>query len=122
MDKVSSKNVILSFLKTEDKYYYEKQAMDFTSIAPIIEPGKPLSDRELLRSLRLAIAAEEDAASLYELIADSTENKVVEGILNDIAGEEKVHVGELQKILAMLDKDEEGFLNEGKKEVEEKIK
>jgi hypothetical protein len=134
MEKINSKNVVLSFLKSatdvkslpksDVKYYYDKlskYAMDFTSISPILEPGNPLDERELVRAIRLALSAEEDAASLYELIADSTKNKEVQTILKSIANEEKVHAGELQKIIKMLDKEEEGFLAQGEKEVEEKL-
>jgi rubrerythrin len=113
---MNTRNVVLSFLKEGT----EKHAMDFSSINPMLVPENPLSDKELIRTIRLALAAEEDAVHLYDLIEDSTENKIVKDIVKDIRDEEKVHVGELQKILAMLDKNEEGFLEEGAKEVEEK--
>ena len=113
---------------SEVKDYYdklikhvEKHAMDFSSISPLLEPGNPLDERELVRAIRLALSAEEDAASLYELIADATKNSMVKDVMNDIANEEKVHKGELQKILFMLDKKEKESLEEGAKEVEEKL-
>jgi len=80
-----------------------------------------LSDRELTRAIRDAIIAEEDAIKQYEVIVDSTENESAKAILQDIANEEKVHVGELQKLLADLLPDEEGFLEEGAEEAEEEI-
>lgn len=100
--------------------HVEKHAMDFTSISPVLEPGNPLDERELVRAIRLALSAEEDAASFYELVADSTKDKIVKDIFTDIANEEKTHKGELQKLLLMLDKKEAESLEEGAKEVEEK--
>lgn len=102
--------------------YVEKDAMDFSSIAPLLEPGSPLNDRELVRAIRLAISAEEDAASLYELIADSTKDKDIKRVVQDIAGEEKVHIGEFARILMKLDENEKDFLSNGMAEAEEKLK
>jgi len=98
-----------------------KEAMDFTSIAPVKDPNKTLTDRELARALRMAIAAEHDAAHLYELIVDSTDNKDAKKLIQDIADEEKIHVGELTKLLNDLDEDNEELENKGKDEAEEKI-
>jgi len=77
-----------------------------------------MNDRELTRALRDAIIAEEGAIKQYEVIADSTDNKKAKEVVQDIANEEKVHVGELQALLSMLLKDEQGFLSDGKKEIE----
>jgi len=38
-------------------------------------------------------------------------------VLQDIANEEKVHIGELQKVLSLLDKSEIEFYKQGVKEV-----
>jgi len=96
-----------------------KEAMDFSSIAPLLKSEKKMDDREIARALRLAIAAEHDAAHLYELIADSCENKVVRELLQDIANEEKVHVGELQWLLSHIDRDNGRLLQEGVEEAQE---
>ena len=72
-------------------------------------------DKEILRA---AIIAELDAANLYEQMAALTENKHIKTILLDIAKEEKTHVGEVQALLLMIDKQQEKKLGEGKKEVE----
>ena len=79
----------------------------------------PLTDRELTRAIRDAVIAEEDAVKQYETVVDSTNNEEVKRVLQDIADEEKVHVGELQALLNRLLPDEQGFLDEGRKEVEE---
>ena len=111
-------------LKEDPKYYTKlretfKESMDFTGIGNIITPKNKLSDREIARTLRLAIAAELDAVHLYELIVDATKDKSVKKVLQDIANEEKVHVGELQELLKKFDDTDEGFLEEGKNEVED---
>jgi len=72
-------------------------------------------DKEILRA---AIIAELDAVNLYEQMAALAENKHVNMVLLDIAKEEKTHVGEVQALLLMIDKQQEKELGEGKKEVE----
>jgi rubrerythrin len=82
-------------------------------------PSRKLSERELARALRLSLAAEEEAIHLYEALADATDNKLAKTVLQDIADEEKVHVGEFQQLLKSLLKDEEKWLREGAEEVDE---
>jgi len=114
-------------LKEDSAYYtklekidpHHKEAMDFTSISYMITPNKKLNDRELTRVLRLSQAAELDAVHLYELIADATGNATVKKVTQDIANEEKVHVSEFGSLINDLDKENEGFIEEGKKEVED---
>ena len=67
----------------------------------------------------MALAAEEEAVHFYEAVADSTDDELAKAVLQDIADEEKVHVGEFQKLLNILLEDEEKFLSEGAEEVEE---
>jgi len=78
-----------------------------------------LTDRELVRALRDAIIAEEGAINQYETIVDSTSNEEAKIVLQAIADEEKVHVGELQELLKNLLPDEEDHLEEGADEVKE---
>ena len=85
-------------------------------------PSRKLSERELARALRLSLAAEEEAIHLYEALADATDNKLAKTVLQDIADEEKVHVGEFQQLLKSLLKDEEKWLREGAEEVDEMAK
>jgi rubrerythrin len=75
------------------------------------------TDKEILR---VGIIAELDAISLYEQLAQATENKEIKNILLDIAKEEKTHVGEFQALLLKIDKEQASELEKGKKEVEEK--
>jgi rubrerythrin len=76
-----------------------------------------LDDRELSRAIRDTIISEQDAVKQYEVIVDSTSNEKVKKVLQDIANEERVHVGELTELLVILKKEEENFLEEGRKEV-----
>jgi len=84
-----------------------------------VVPGRKLTDSELLRAIRLTLSAEEEAVHLYESIADVTENKLAQEVLHDIANEERVHVGEFQRLINILAPDEERFLAEGAAEVNE---
>jgi rubrerythrin len=95
-----------------------KEAMDFTSIAPMITPDKKLTDSEIARALRLSIAAELDAVHLYELIADSVEDKKVQEVMRSVAQEENVHAGEFTEILSRFDKGFDRSIEEGRKEAE----
>jgi hypothetical protein len=80
---------------------------------------EPLNLRETTRAIRDAIIAEESAINQYETVVDSTDILKVKVILQDIANEERVHVGELQKLLTILLEDEQGFLDDGASEVED---
>ena len=79
----------------------------------------PLTTRETTRAIRDAIIAEEGAINQYETIVDSTQDDRVKEVLQDIANEEKVHVGELQRLLALMLDDEQDFLDEGADEVDD---
>jgi len=86
----------------------------------VVKTPDKLTDRELTRAIRDAIIAEEGAIKHYETVVDATDNATAKKILQDIADEEKVHVGELQKLLSNMLPDEEAKLEEGAKEVEDK--
>ncbi|NYB27161.1 MAG: rubrerythrin [Methanobacteriaceae archaeon] len=73
-------------------------------------------DRELLR---VSIMAELDAISLYEQMANITDNEDLKVVLLDVAQEEKTHVGEFQTMLLRMDEEQVQELEKGKKEVEE---
>ena len=79
-----------------------------------------LDEREVTRAIRDALIAEQEAIKQYETIVDSTSNEKVKEVLQDIADEEKVHVGELLELLSKLMGDsEEEFIEEGRSEVKE---
>jgi len=83
---------------------------------------RKLTDAELIRGIRFLIAAEYEAVQLYIQLTESTDNKLAFEVLKEIADEEKVHVGELLRLLKELAPDEEAFYTKGAKEVEAKIK
>jgi len=80
-----------------------------------------LTNEELIRSIRFMISAEYEAIQLYMQLAESTDNKLAQEVLKDIADEERVHAGEFLRLLKELAPDEEKFYAEGAKEVEEEI-
>lgn len=71
--------------------------------------------------IRRAIVSELDAISLYNQIAETSDNVDVKTVLLDIAKEEKVHVGELQKLLDKLDPENAEARKDGMKETKENI-
>lgn len=83
-------------------------------------PDRKLSVDELIRALRLNVAAEEEAAALYEAHAAATDNPLARKVLLDIANEERVHVGEFTRLIDILTKGEEqAWINNGYAEVDE---
>jgi rubrerythrin len=72
--------------------------------------------------LRVAIAAEFDAISLYEQLAAVSDREDIKKVFQDIASEEKTHVGEFQTLLLREDKEQTTKLEGGKKEVDELLR
>lgn len=82
-----------------------------------VVPERKLSKYELLRALRLSLAAEEEAVHLYSSIADACDNDLARAVLFDIANEERVHKGEFQRLIELLAPDEMEFMSQGAAEV-----
>ncbi len=82
---------------------------------------RKVTEAELVRAIRFMVAAEYEAIQLYMQLAESTENKLAQEVLKDIADEERVHAGEFLRLLYHLAPDEEEFYKEGFEEVEEEI-
>jgi len=87
-----------------------------------LKKNRKLTSEELIRAIRFMIAAEYEAIQLYMQLAESTDNKLAQDVLKDIADEERVHAGEFLRLLKELAPDEEKFYREGAKEIEEEIK
>ncbi len=85
-------------------------------------PERKLTLEELIRAIRLNLAAEEEAVHLYMAHADATDHPLAKKVLIDIANEERVHAGEFLKLLEILTKDEAKYIEEGAKEVEDLMK
>ena len=82
---------------------------------------RKLTDAELIRAIRFMVAAEYEATQLYMQLAESTDNKLAQKVLKDIADEEIVHAGEFLRLLHELAPDEKKLYAQGAKEVEELI-
>jgi rubrerythrin len=80
---------------------------------------RKLSKSELIRAIRLNIAAEHEAVHAYMAHADATDDELARKVLTEIADEERVHVGEFMELLRRLAPEEAKFLEEGREEVEE---
>ena len=73
---------------------------------------------ELIRVVRLDVAGELEAIHGYMAHADATDNELAKAVLTDIADEERVHVGELLRLLSILTGDEDEFYKKGTLEVD----
>lgn len=92
---------------------------EFGNVFSVKASDRKLTDSELIRAVRLAVAAEYEAVQLYEQLAESTDNELARKVLFDIAQEEVVHAGEFLRLLKELSPNEESFYKEGAGEVEE---
>jgi len=84
-------------------------------------PDRKLTLGELIRAIRLNIAAEQEAVHLYMAHADATDHPLAKEVLTDIANEERVHAGEFQRLLEILTGDEGELMAEGREEVDEMV-
>ncbi len=82
-------------------------------------PDRKLTMSELIRAIRLNVAAEHEAIHLYMAHADATDDPLAKQVLIDIANEEREHVGEFNRLLEILTGDEADWLAEGREEVDE---
>lgn len=82
-------------------------------------PERKLTKEELIRAIRLNIAAEHEAIFLYMAHAEATDHPLAKEVLIDVANEEREHLGEFEYLLQVLTGDEESFKETGRKEVEE---
>ena len=78
-----------------------------------------MTHEELVRAMRLNVAAEEEATFVYMAHAEATDHPLAKKVLIDIANEERVHIGEFNRLIQILTGDEEQFLAEGAAEVDE---
>ena len=75
----------------------------------------------LTRAIRIDIAGELEAIHLYQAHAQATDNELVREVLLDIANEERVHTGELQRLLDLLLPDEVELRAQGAAEVDAEV-
>lgn len=85
-------------------------------------PSKKLTEEELTNAVRQSIIAEQDAVALYESFANLTENEQARSVFQSIADEEKVHVGEFERLLTFIKPNEPAFREDGRKEADDLMK
>jgi len=91
---------------------------EFVNPFPGMVPDRKITTGELVRAIRLTLSAEEEATHLYMALADATDNALGKKVLIDIADEERVHVGEFQRLIQILTGDEDKWLANGAAEVD----
>jgi rubrerythrin len=82
-------------------------------------PQRKLTNDELIRAIRLNIAAEHEAIHLYMAHSEAIDHPLAKEVLVDIANEERVHIGEFERLLEILTGDEGKWVAEGREEVDE---
>jgi rubrerythrin len=82
-------------------------------------PARKMTREELVRALRLDLAAEEEAVHLYTAHASATDEPLAKKVLQDIANEEIVHAGEFKHLIEILEPQERKLLGQGRDEVEQ---
>lgn len=85
-------------------------------------PDRKLTPEELIRAIRLDLAAEQEAVHLYMAHAEATDNPLAKKVLEDISDEERVHAGEFTRLLEILTGDEDKLMKKGAKEVDDMAK
>jgi len=90
---------------------------------PVKAGFRPLdpSMKEHLQAIRLAIIAELDAINFYEQVAVRCQNPDIRKVFEDVAKEEKEHLGEFLALLVKHDPTVLEKMREGFKEVESLI-
>jgi rubrerythrin len=91
---------------------------EFLNPFPGLVPRK-MSLSELIRALRLDLAAELEAVHLYVSHAEAAEDELAKKVLLDIADEERQHAGEFLALIKRLAPEEAGFLEAGGLEVQQ---
>jgi rubrerythrin len=81
-------------------------------------PDRKLTAEELIRAIRLDLAAEEEAIHQYMAQADVAEHPLAQKVLIDVANEERQHAGEFLRLLQILTGDEDKWLADGAAEVD----
>ena len=69
---------------------------DFDTAFSGMASGRKLTNTELVRAIRLMIAAEYEAVQLYVQLAESTDNELASAVLRDISEEELKWTPELR--------------------------
>jgi rubrerythrin len=92
---------------------------EFSNPFGSVVPDRKLTHEELIRAIRLNLAAEHEAIYLYMAHAEATDHPLAKQVLIDVANEEREHAGEFGRLLEILTGDEADWLAEGAAEVDE---
>ena len=92
---------------------------EFSSPFGSLVPDRKMTHEELVRAIRLNLAAEHEAIYLYMAHAEATDHPLAKEVLIDVANEEREHAGEFMRLLEILTGDEAEWLAEGRAEVDE---
>lgn len=118
--KIESKEQVLlekEQLKTMEVMYKDLLQEIFVQSGEI--ESMPKGQFRDMQILRLGIIAEFDASDLYEKLALLASDKRVTKIMRDVSREEKVHVGEFERVLKEVDPEYEKSTKEGESEAED---
>ena len=103
--------------KTETRRLGDRFMPDFIDPFSGMTPDRKMTHAELVRAIRLNLCAEQEAVHLYTSHADATDDPLAREVLIAVANEERVHAGEFQRLLSILEPDEDRLLAEGAQEV-----
>jgi rubrerythrin len=92
---------------------------EFSNPFGSVVPDRKMTHEELIRAIRLNLAAEHEAIYLYMAHAEATDHPLAKQVLIDVANEEREHAGEFGRLLEILTGDEAEWLAEGAAEVDE---
>ena len=84
--------------------------------------GRKMTADEVIRALRIAIAAEYEAVQMYQQIAEAATDENVRKVMFSVAREEVVHAGEFLEVLLALSPDEATAYEEGSREVRDMLR
>jgi hypothetical protein len=79
---------------------------DFGSALETVGLGAYMTNEDLGRALRYAIADEYEAVQIYSQIAESTEDPSLRAVIDDIVSEEKKHASQFWDLLSRIDPEE----------------
>ena len=83
----------------------------------VLSADRKVTNEELVRAIRFAIASEYEAIQLYTQLAESTDNRLAQEVLKSVAEEEVIHAGEFLGLLKELAPNEAALYARGEAEV-----
>lgn len=95
---------------------------EFATPFSVKKSDRKLTKEELIRAIRFSIASEYEAIQLYEEIQESIDDEKSKKLLEEIAEDEKIHVGNFLYLLKLLAPEESESYGEGVEEAEKIIK